>query len=192
MIMIDFSKIVQGKKNVLLIRHAERYAFKDGQLGNDVSITDNGITTAVNFGKSLRDKGLVKIFTSPVKRCVQTAERIKEGLADDVQIVESQALGMPSTYIENDKIAGKYLTKTDFYNGYLSYVNGGKRPGFYSLSEGSERLETFLKSTSCDKKLTLYISHDSIVSFFIFYKTKYVFTRENWLNFLDGILLNYD
>jgi broad specificity phosphatase PhoE len=189
--MINLSDINNDSRNIALIRHTERYEIPDGELGNDVNVTPNGIKMANNFGKLLKNKNLIKIFTSPVKRCVHTAERIVEGYGQNIDIYASSMLGNPSAYIKDSKIAFERMNETSFINGYLDLINGKGRPGFYSLQEGSERLDNFLKETSSENGITLYISHDIIILYYIFFKTKKVYSKENWLDFLDGIKLAF-
>lgn len=67
--------------NVYFFRHAEAL----GQ-GREVDITENGKSQAREAARSLykslkQSGGLVKFVTSPVKRCIQTAEIMEEELA---------------------------------------------------------------------------------------------------------------
>lgn len=189
--MINLSDIDNNNKNIALIRHTERYEIPDGELGNDVNITPNGIKMANDFGKLLKNKNLLKIYTSPVKRCVHTAGIIVEGYGKNIEIVSSSMLGNPSAYIKDSKLAFEKMNETSFFNGYLDLINGKERPGFYSLQEGSERLDNFMKETSSENGLTLYISHDIVILYYIFFKTQKIYSQENWLDFLDGIKLTF-
>ena len=190
--MIDVSDIDINKKNAALIRHTERYEIKEGELGDDVNITPNGIEMAIDFGKLLKSKSLIKIYTSPVKRCVHTAEKIIEGYGKKLEIIPSSMLGMPSAYIKNKKVAYENFNNYSFFEGYLKLIRGEKRLGFYSLEEGSEILYDFIKKTSTQLGLTLYISHDIVILYYIFYKTQKIYSEKNWLDFLDGIKLTFD
>ena len=190
--MIDISTNKINAKKVLFIRHTERYAIEEGDIGNDINITPNGKIMAINFGKLLRNEKITKIYTSPVKRCVHTAEKIAEGYEQDVKIIPSSMLGEPSAYIKDYKIAYKHFSDYSFFEGYLRLIEGKKRHGFYTLQEGSEKLDDFFKKSSSKNGLTLYISHDIVIMYYIFFKTQRIYSEENWLDFLDGITLSFD
>jgi hypothetical protein len=59
----------ESAKFSLLIRHADRDKIPVGKFGNDVLLNEKGKERALNFGKGLSN--LKRIFTSPVRRCVQ-------------------------------------------------------------------------------------------------------------------------
>ncbi len=188
--MIDVSNLNSDAPNAVFIRHTERYKIKDGEQGDDVNITPNGEKMAVEFGKNLKKYNLNAIYTSPVKRCIHTSEKILEGYEKEIDIYPSKMLGDPSAYIENTQIALKTLKKMSFSDEYVSYLkNENPRPGFYSLKEGSKRLQSFLIEKTNKNGITLFISHDLVILYYIYYRYRKIYTKDNWLDFLDGIIL---
>ncbi|MBN2893565.1 MAG: histidine phosphatase family protein [Bacteroidales bacterium] len=190
--MLDLRNIDPNKKNAALIRHTERYTIKDGESGDDINITPDGKKMAIEYGKSTQNKILNKIFTSPIKRCIQTAEQIINGYNKQVEIISTKMLGDPSAFVKDQKLAYSHFTKTSFFDGYYKLIRGGERPGFYSLEEGAQRMDNFIKENTTTKGLTLFISHDIVILYYIYTKTKKVYSAENWLDFLDGILVTFD
>lgn len=188
--MIDVSNLNCDVPNAVFIRHTQRYEIEDGQQGDHVNITPNGKKMAVEFGKKLKKYNLNAIYTSPVKRCIHTSEKILEGYEKEIDIFPSKMLGDPSAYIKNIEIAQKTLKKMNFSEEYLSYLkNENPRPGFYSLKEGSERLQSFLNEKTNKNGITLFISHDLVILYYIYYRNRKIYTKDNWLDFLDGIIL---
>lgn len=191
--MLNLDKIDKTKKNTLIIRHAERFKIEEGQQGDDVNLTPLGFKTALEYGEFMQNFNVNKIYTSPVKRCFDTAKQIAKGYNNSiVEIEQSSFLGSPSAYIKDENIAFKHMNDVSFYEGYLKLIKDESRPGFYSLSEGSTRLEKFLKLSSNKKGITLFITHDIIIAFYIFYKTQQITTKKNWINFLDGYNCIFD
>lgn len=191
--MFNIDKIDNAKKNALIIRHAERFKIEEGQQGDDVNLTPFGFKTALEYGEYMQKFNVNKIYTSPVKRCVDTAKQISKGYNNSiVQVEQSSFLGSPSAYIKDENIAFKHMNDVSFYEGYLKLIKGENRPGFYSLSEGSTRLDNFFKLSTNKKGITLFITHDIIIAFFIFYKTQQIMSDENWINFLDGYNCIFD
>ncbi len=187
--MFDLSKIENNKKIALLLRHSEREAIPKGELGDDVNITPYGIKLANNFGIQLQKFNVNKIFTSPVKRCIQTANQIAFGYQKKIEITETQILGSPSAYINDIEKATEHFLKSSVFENYMALCNGKKLSGFCTLNEGSEILDNFINQNKRDDSLTLFISHDIIILYYIYYKTKTIYTRENWLDFLDGTII---
>lgn len=82
-IPIEAERILSGQlpvaSGVLLVRHAERPRFTGiaEALREDVSITTEGRQNARSFGGML--DGIGMILSSPIRRCMETAEAIAEG-----------------------------------------------------------------------------------------------------------------
>jgi broad specificity phosphatase PhoE len=67
------------ERSVFVIRHAERFSFSGLaiELHDRVAITQAGWQSSYRFGQEVQELGA--IFSSPVLRCVQTAEAISVG-----------------------------------------------------------------------------------------------------------------
>ena len=76
----------------LLIRHADRDQIPEGSFGNEVLLNETGKENSLKFGESLSELKVNRIFTSPVGRCVQTAEQISKGYGKSIDIIETTAL----------------------------------------------------------------------------------------------------
>jgi hypothetical protein len=67
--------------HILLMRHAERYQITSIQTSSRVLLTEKGKRDAFALGRRLdRRFGPVRLYHSPVERCAQTAERIRDGI----------------------------------------------------------------------------------------------------------------
>ena len=78
------------------MRHAEREAFAQNDLGNNVDITLNGKKATETLAKQLNKK-IENIYTSPVKRCIQTAN-IFLPYTSQTTIIKSNLLGDPGIF----------------------------------------------------------------------------------------------
>ena len=64
----------------MLIRHATRHSIPEGVIEHhDISLTPRGRMTAYEFGQGLPNNIPVRLLYSPVPRCKETAECIREG-----------------------------------------------------------------------------------------------------------------
>ncbi len=103
-----------NEKISLLIRHSDRDDIPQGSFGNEILLNEKGRQNAQSFGENLSGRKINRIFTSPVGRCIQTAEFITKGYGSSVEIIETTALGAPGLHITDEKIAGDFFFTTRF------------------------------------------------------------------------------
>ena len=66
----------------LIIRHAERNPIVRMEAAFDALLTEKGKEDARDLGKRLSALGPIRLYSSPIERCVQTAEYIKRGITE--------------------------------------------------------------------------------------------------------------
>ena len=190
--MINLNNINKQKTNILLIRHSERYQLPQEGFGMEVSLTPKGIEMAKEFGNKIQQFELNQtIYTSPIKRCVQTAENIAKNYSHKTKISQSSMLGLPSVFVNDGQKAGETFKSMTQYQFYRKYISNIYLEGWNDFEKSCIELDDFFRS-SASKELTLFISHDIIVMFFIYFKTGKIFSENEWLNFLDGIIYSND
>jgi bisphosphoglycerate-dependent phosphoglycerate mutase len=129
--MIEQLKKLPDKSNIAcLIRHADRDEFPPNSLGNEVPLNPKGINNALQFGKKLKHFTIHKIFTSPVERCVQTAQLIQEGIEKYLPIIQAKELGNPGLHIQDAELAGKIFLQYDYPKIYQKFVHYQVLEGF--------------------------------------------------------------
>lgn len=90
----------------LFLRHADRPSFKPNSWGHNVSITLKGKQASQSMGKKLRSNNLsYYLWSSPIKRCLETAEAICKGLESTRDVRKSPLLGGPGFFIQNSEKA---------------------------------------------------------------------------------------
>jgi phosphohistidine phosphatase SixA len=102
----------ENEKISLLLRHADRDDIPQGSFGNEILLNEKGKQNAQSFGEILSERKINRIFTSPVGRCVQTAEYITKGYGNSIEIIETTSLGAPGLHISDEKIAGNFFFNT--------------------------------------------------------------------------------
>ena len=145
---------------IYLIRHAEKI---DSTV--HAELTTKGLSDSFAYGKKLKSNNVKinLIITSPIKRCIQTAQKISEGYGE-IKIKESTLLGNPGIYVNNGDIAMKIFNKyklIDIINMQLSHQI---IDGFNNVDTAKQELLFFMMN---QKDNTLYISHDAIIEPFI-------------------------
>ena len=110
---------LKEKQIALILRHAERESINNDEFGNEVSLTNNGLLNAEKLGNTLSLYKVNKIYTSPIRRCVQTALCIQKGLGNDIDVIITNQLGNPGFHIQDAILAGEtYLKEGRFYAKY--------------------------------------------------------------------------
>ncbi len=85
----------------IILRHAERDPIRSYEEGWEARLTDNGHRDAAALGRTLVDFASMRLWSSPIPRCQQTANRLAEGLRDAGSDVDELV-------VIND-LAGPYL-----------------------------------------------------------------------------------
>ena len=179
--------MIVNEKISLLLRHADRDEIPKGSFGNEILLNEKGIQNAQKFGESLSDIKINKIYTSPIGRCVQTAEFITEGYGGLVEIIETTSLGAPGLHIADEKIAGDFFLEYGFDEMYNRFVQGKEIKGIPSVSELNQRITNFINSHTTKNGHTLFITHDILIVFYHFSINKKIYTKDNWINYMTGL-----
>jgi broad specificity phosphatase PhoE len=82
----------------MLMRHSVREELPADEVGDKVPITEDGDQLARKLGALLGER-LKSLHTSPVLRCVQTAEAIRKGMGTDMAVQHNCLLGAPGVYV---------------------------------------------------------------------------------------------
>ncbi len=176
-----------NEKISLLLRHADRDDIPQGSFGNEVLLNEKGKLNAQRFGEQLIERKINRIFTSPVGRCVQTAEFISKGYGSSIEIIETTSLGAPGLHIKDEKIAGEFYLKYGFDEMYKRFMNGEEIPGMPNINELNYRITNFIKENSTENGTTVFITHDMLIAFYHFSINKKIYSKENWINYMTGL-----
>ena len=193
MIINQIHKIgdLSEKRIALIIRHAERETINNNEFGNDVSITNNGKKEAELLGCTLASCNVNRIYTSPIRRCVQTALSIQKGMGRDVDIVLTNQLGDPGFHIQEAKIAGETYIRDGIEKIYHDFLTGNTPNGWASAESLRTTALGYIKSKTAEKGLTLFITHDCLIAHFAFANGIKTYNYDNdWCGFLDGVVVD--
>ena len=195
MIIGKLKQFSESDKLSLIIRHGDRDKIPQGSFGNEVMLNDDGVRNSIAFGKELSSLKLNKVFTSPIGRCVQTAEAIATGYGSNIEIIETKALGAPGLHISDEKVAGEFFLKHGFDEMYNRFINEMEIPGIPSINEVNSLVSSYITENTNDTGLTIFVTHDMLIAFYHYSINKKVYTKESWVKYLSGLLLknvNYE
>jgi hypothetical protein len=89
----DLDRIPRDRPVILLMRHAHRFPITDPATNYLVGLTEEGVQMAEAFGRLLaRQFSPGRVMSSPVGRCVDTAEAIARGAHWPIEVVSHHLL----------------------------------------------------------------------------------------------------
>jgi len=190
--LLDIPNKGQKVPFIMFLRHAERDFSEDPLEDIKKQINGNGKKQAISLGKELlkRQSKICFIKSSPIERCVETANAILEGARSNVKVLTSRILGDPGPFVSDDKIAFQTFLELGIEEIVRRQHENKPIPGFHDTKKGLKTLlEEFVKDMEKLDGVGLYISHDAIIAAFLGYLTGTAIDMDNWIGFLDGVLI---
>lgn len=187
----DFFKTIKPTDRVyLLVRHGERRHItpQDSDGGAHVGLTDKGREQAFHLGTLFPTVGDAVYFSSPVGRCIETAQRIGLGResAGGPKPVDVQVLNPLGDFFVRDFDEYHAVLNEKFYPSICEWLNGKDHPAYHPLDERAEEMRKMLleKGTA---QFNVFASHDAWIIPCLAHFCKFSFTPGVWMNFLSGI-----
>jgi len=173
----------------LLIRHSERVQPPLDKPFLDAGLTENGYRDAIIFGRHIKRKfplRVMRLYSSPLKRCIETSKAILSGIGEKIEIEESIVLGDPGPYVINDSLARRSFLDIQPKNIIKMQVDGAKIEGFRDIDEGSAILLDYILNHPPPKGLHIFVTHDVIIAALVGYLIGYVVDQPNRIKYLQG------
>ncbi|ODS23105.1 hypothetical protein AB835_10630 [Candidatus Endobugula sertula] len=150
----------------VLLRHSVRQDHLPlGEAGDSLPITLDGRQLGHELGTIIGER-LQSIYTSPVVRCVQTAEVLQRGAGTLLPVTHDRMLGDPGVYIMDTERAGDNW-KCLGNEGVIQHMilSSDPLPGMVQSDKGAHVLMYHLLSTMDNVAgVHVFVTHDSILS----------------------------
>ena len=200
-----FASLAPEERVFLLIRHAERRHITpdDPDFGAHVGLTDKGREQALSLGKCIPPEGDICFYSSPVGRCVETAQCIGKGRAG-VQVPAQlnavvsdeprvEPLDCLAEYFVQNYDAYMKVLRAGFYEGICAWLANeaeGKKRGdneaFCPLAARSEEMLAMMLSKGT-VRINIFATHDAWVVPCLTHFCGMRFTPQRWMNYLTGM-----
>lgn len=173
----------------LLLRHSVRDPIPDGESGHELPLTDRGVELAKQLGQKVQGR-LASLHTSPVPRCVETAECLRDGAGLNCEIHPDRLLGDPGVFVEDSELAWKTFQELDYWDIVAGLIDGDDLPGMRHGPSALERLtEHMIEQAGPDSGLHVFVTHDIFIAVLIYTEFTDGVERELSPWFLDGLFL---
>ena len=185
----NISLLPNNKAIAGLIRHAERSIIPKGELGNELRLTQYG-KKSTQLLTNLLSNYLIKIYSSPVKRCMQTAKILLTG-ARYKQVGSSNLLGDPGIFITDPASTDSYFLHNSPSAIVCKLLNQeANPPGFcHSTDAAVKQLLYYLINNSVEIGITLFVTHDSILSVVLGWLFQEKTIASLWPDFLESLFI---
>lgn len=175
------------KPVALLLRHSVRNRIPAGEVGNDVPITDDGHRLATKLGEMIGSR-LRSLRTSPVLRCVQTAQCLNDGAGTNYQLRHDELLGEPGVYVIDGKIAWSNWERLG-HDGVMEHLATSSEvlPGMACPDVAARRLVLHMLETMGDEPgLHVFVTHDLVIVATVARMFARSLPKDEWPWFLEG------
>jgi len=182
--------VPSGVPLALLLRHAERPPLPPHEPGNDVALTEEGREACRRLGQALGDQ-LRGLNTSPVLRCLETAEALRTGAGASCEVVHDRMLGDPGAFVVDPQQAWTSWLGWGA-NGVARALMTGEKvpPGFADPGQATRALAAHLAShLPSTPGVHVFVTHDTLLGPFVARGLGRVLGAETWPGFLHGALL---
>lgn len=185
--MINVEGLSRGISTIcIFIRHGEKDA-------TQYCLTENGKHEIIAFSKKLIMLGQrIKIYSSPEKRCVETASIINSVVNEgENEICCSAFLGKPGIQVKNETAYTKLTDTMKCRDIFKEWKKGLHTDAINSLETIREESMAFFGKTAIPNGITLYISQSGTVACtgYALGLVDYKADSEDWVDFLDGYIL---
>jgi broad specificity phosphatase PhoE len=184
----EIKKHPTHSKLALLLRHGDREQIPQGEFGNEILLNEKGKQNSLAFGEALREFPIKRILSSPIPRCIQTAELIVEGFGNSIEIVSTKSLGDPGLHTADEKVAGEFYLAHGFHEILRRFMRNEPVPGVPDLKHFSNIMTEFLNQNTKENGLTIFVTHDSLIAMYHFCLNGTVYTIDNWIDYLEGLV----
>jgi broad specificity phosphatase PhoE len=174
---------------VLLLRHSVRDPLPLDDSGNHVPITDAGWRIARELGRKL-GPSLQTLHSSPVPRCVQTAQALREGAGVNTGISENRLLGDPGVFVLDGESAWNNWKTLGHEEVMRHLVSEDEAlPGMARPDEAARFLVHHMLFSAGDRNgIHVFITHDSLITATVARLQGTHHSPSDWPWFLEGAL----
>ena len=133
----------------------------------------------------------VGVTTSPVPRCVSTAQAILRGGGWPEEVALDWRLGDPGPFVVDEEVSGALFLQGDVLEIVKRQLTQVEPPaGMRATSEG---IDLLLGLADNDLRyrghLNIYVTHDAILTVLVAYLYGLTVDEVRWPGYLDGLLL---
>lgn len=196
--MSSVSLLPDNKRLILFTRHSLRER-SDGQgfASYQLPLTPKGRKLAKSWGRWLSDHLSYSLdvdsISSPIARCIDTAQLMQEGAGLQRCITEQSLLVEPGSLVTEPEVAGVIFKEIGVLNFINRFLQGNLEGTKNTYQGGLDLLSLFYQYQPKPGQLMLAVSHDTLLSAFLAVMLDVTEIDWNdWPKMMEGVFLWFD
>lgn len=184
-------RLPDGVAVAIVLRHAERAEITPGAFGNDVALTHHGRQSAERLGVGLSSQRVGIVKSSPLPRCMQTANAIIAGAGWKVGAAPEQLLGDPGPFVVEPELAGRLFLDLGIEEIVKRQLAEDEPPdGMRSTSSGVKLvLPELVAALNRPASASVFVTHDAVLAVLVGYLYGLPVEGFRWPDYLDALVL---
>ena len=191
-----YTKLTEYKENnkivrLIAVRHAESFANTEGKYQGqtyDTDLSKLGKKQAEALARRVKDLGVKKIITSPLKRTYQTAFEVSKLVSSVIEVNDLVIETNHGVWEGNTKDWIKE-NSPGLLETWQTYPSKAVFPGGEAFTQTFKRVEAFLESNIFEDD-TLLVTHDNIVRILVTLANGWTLD-EIWKHDIEPAALNF-
>nr|WP_199507098.1 MULTISPECIES: histidine phosphatase family protein [unclassified Psychrobacter] len=196
--MASVKLLPKNQRLILFTRHSLRER-SDGQgfASDQLALTPRGRVLAKSWGRWLASHLSYSLdvdsISSPIKRCIDTAQLMQEGAGLRRAVIHQSLLVEPGSLVTEPKIAGKVFKEVGVLNFINRFLQGSLEGTKNAYQGGVDMLSLFYQHQPQHGHLMLAVSHDTLLSAFlaVMFEVEEI-DWNDWPKMMEGVFLWFD
>ncbi len=183
--------VPKGSSVAMVIRHAEREDIAPGTFGNDVPLTQRGRHSAHRLGEGLSRRTASMVKSSPLPRCIQTAQAVIAGAGWATDALPDPLLGDPGPFVVDPVAAGKRFLDIGIEAVVRRQLTDDEPPdGMRPTSAGVLLvLDQVTAALTVRGGVSLFVTHDAVLAVLVGSLYGLPVDGFRWPDYLDALVL---
>lgn len=180
-------RIPADRPVAVLIRHSARGPLAPGDAGYSVPLLPEGFALAGALGRLVAGR-VASLHSSPLLRCLQSAEALQIGAGSDFPMHADERLGDPGVYVTRSAEAGATWRELGHESVMTSIVANVQLPGLRPPRQAARELTDYMLERATTPGLHFFFTHDSLVTATAAHALGAKLTRSDWPQYLEAAL----
>ena len=184
-------RVPAGLPVALVLRHAEREEITSGTFGNDVALTRRGSDSAHRLGMGLSSRMMGVVNSSPLPRCIQTADAIAAGAGWRANATPDRLLGDPGPFVVEPELAGRLFLDMEIEAIVRRQLADDQPPsGMRSTASGARLvLRELAAALNGPASASVFVTHDAVLAALVGHLYGLPADGFPWPDYLDALVV---
>ncbi len=173
----------------VVLRHAEREGITSGAFGNDASLTRRGSDSAHRLGMGLSSRMMGVVNSSPLPRCMQTADATIAGAGWEANATPDRLLGDPGPFVVEPELAGRLFLDIGIEAIVRQQLADDQPPGGMRSTASGVKLVLRELAATLNGPASVFVTHDAVLAALVGHLYRLPVDGFCWPDYLDALVV---